>query len=357
MFSLAANNILDQTWQVILSDYITVVAWSTDGKTLAASSAAGEIFLLKDGENVTYLQTANDQSVDCLAFSADGQYLAAGGQNGKVKIWQLQPGENQLITTLENAPNWVDKLAWHPQNNQLAFSMGKYVQIWDADSQKVEVTLNFESSSVLSIAWRPNGENLAISGHLGVKIWDAKNWDDDPTSLEIPVASLNIAWSADSQFIASGNLDNTLVVWQWDSPEPWVMRGFPGKIRALNWSDLLTSNGAPLLAVASAQSVVVWEKAEDESIGWQGKLLDSHDGIVQAIAFQPQTFLLASAAEDGLIGIWQNSEEIVQILDGASEAFSCLAWQPQGNKLAAGGSNGEIFIWSKVSRGKDFASR
>lgn len=348
MFGLVTNNILDQTWQETLSDYVTVVAWSNDGQTLAASSASGEIVLVKNEENFTYLQTANDQSVDCLAFSSDGQYLAAGGQNGEVKIWRLQPGETQLISTLENAPNWVDKLAWHPTSNQLAFSMGKYVQIWDADSQQVEVTLNFESSSVLSIAWRPNGENLAISGHLGVKVWDSKNWDDDPANLEIPVASINLAWSADSSFIASGNLDNTLVVWQWDNPEPWVMRGFPGKIRALNWSEPLTSVGAPLLAVASAQSVVVWEKATDESIGWQGKLLDSHDGIIQAIAFQPQTFLLASAAADGLIGIWEQAEQIVQILDGATESFSCLAWQPQGNKLAAGGSNGEIFIWTKV---------
>ena len=349
MFGLVTNNILDQTWQETLSDYVTVVAWSNDGQTLAASSASGEILLVKDEGNSIYLQTANDQSVDCLAFSSDGQYLAAGGQNGEVKIWRLQPGETQLISTLENAPNWVDKLSWHPQSNQLAFSMGKYVQIWDADSEQVKVTLNFESSSVLSIAWRPNGENLAISGHLGVKVWDSKNWNDDPINLEIPVASLNIAWSTDSKFIASGNLDNTLVVWQWNNPEPWVMRGFPGKIRGLNWSEPLTSVGAPLLAVASAQSVVVWEKATDESIGWQGKLLDSHDGIVHAIAFQPQTFLLASAAADGLIGIWEQAEQIVQIIDGATDSFSCLAWQTQGNKLAAGGSNGEIFIWTKVS--------
>ncbi|HEY9302298.1 MAG TPA: hypothetical protein VIQ31_39240, partial [Phormidium sp.] len=218
-----------------------------------------------------------------------------------------------------------------------------------------EVTLNFESSSVLSIVWRPNGKNLAISGHLGVKVWDAQNWNNAPTNLKIPVATLNVAWSADSKFIASGNLDNTLAVWQWDQPEPWLMRGFPGKIRALNWSDHLTSIGTPLLAVASAQSVVVWEKAADESLGWQGKLLDSHDGIVQAIAFQPQSFLLASAAADGLVGIWEEAEQIVQILDGATEGFSCLAWQPQGNKLAAGGNNGEIIIWSKVLPGQDFA--
>jgi len=356
VFSLA-ENILEETWQGTLSDYITTVTWSPDGKTLAASSAAGEIVLLKNDQTLTHLQTANDQSVDCLAFSHDGQFLAAGGQSGEVKIWRLQTRENLLITTLENAPHWVDKLAWNPKSNQLAFNMGKYVQIWDAVAEKVQTKLNFESSSVLSIAWRPNGKNLAISGDLGGKIWNAKNWDEPPTKLEIPIASLAISWSADSKFIASVNLDNTLVVWEWENPDPWVMRGFPGKLRALSWSDPLTSVDAPLLAIASAHSIVVWEKAADESVGWQGRVLDSHDGIIQAIAFQPQTFLLATAAEDGLIGIWQKAEEISQIIEGSPDGFSCLAWQPQGNKLAAGGNNGELFIWSEVSRGQGFAPR
>lgn len=46
-----------------------------------------------------------------------------------------------------------------------------------------------------------------------------------------------IAWSTDGKFIAEGNLDNTLTVVEWDCPaEPWVMRGFPGKVRQLAWS-------------------------------------------------------------------------------------------------------------------------
>ncbi|MCL1469087.1 WD40 repeat domain-containing protein [Argonema antarcticum] len=347
------KKLFHQPWQGTLSDYVTAITWSPDNQTLAAVSGAGEVALWVEG-NLTLLQTADGQSVDCLAFSKDGKFLAAGGQNGQVKIWRFGSGESQLITTLENAPNWVDKLAWNPTCNELAFSMGRYVQVWDAEVGEVVVTLNFETSSVLSMAWHPSGQQLAIAGHQGIKVWDTKYWDEDPEILVVSATSLAIAWSLDGKFIASGNLDNTITVWQWNNPQPWLMRGFPGKIRAVTWSEAVTGIGYPLLAVATALSVIIWEKDADESAGWQGRALDIHDGIVQAISFQPGNFLLASAAEDGVVCLWQKAKQLVQTLPGAAKGFSCLAWHPQGNKLAAGGTNGELLVWSKVTRTQGF---
>lgn len=347
------KNLVKETWQGKLSDYVTAITWSPNGEILAAASAAGEVAVL-EAENLRLLLTAEGQSVDCLAFSSDGKFLAAGGQNGRVKIWRFHSGEIELITTLENAPHWVDKLAWHPTTNELAFSMGRYVQVWDAEAKQVVTTLNFEESSVLSIAWHPQGRYLAISGHQGIKIWDSQDWDEDAKILDIAATSLAIAWSFDGKYLASANLDNTVNIWQWDNPSPWLMRGFPGKIRSLTWSDKLTEIGCPILALSTAYSIIIWEKNADESAGWDGRALDIHQGIVQAISFQPGNFLLASAAEDGTVCLWQKAKQIAQILSGAAEGFSCLAWQPQGDKLAAGGMNGELLIWSKVTRAQGF---
>ncbi len=115
-----------------LSDYVTAIAWSPQDTILGATSAAGEVVLWNDG-NLTTLQIGNGKSVDCLAFSPDGKFLAVGGQDGQVKIWQ----ETELIATLENAPAWVDKLAWSHTSNLLAFSLGRYVQVWDADTREI----------------------------------------------------------------------------------------------------------------------------------------------------------------------------------------------------------------------------
>jgi WD40 repeat protein len=79
-----------------------------------------------------------------------------------------------------------------------------------------------------------------------------------------------------------------------------------------------------------------------------------HDGVVQDLAFQPNSLLLASAADDGWLCLWQKAKQVGQILEGADGGFSCLAWHPNAHLLTAGGKDGELIIWSESSRGKGF---
>ena len=290
------------------------------------------------------------------------EFLAAGGQDGKVSVWSIpftlkkgrkQEQEVKLIASLDNAPSWVDKLAWSPTCNQLAFSLGRSVQIWDADSQTVTTTLPFANSSVLDLAWRSNGESIAIAGNGGAKVWSTTDWDDDPYLIDMPSASIVTAWSEDSKYIASGNLDNTITVLKYGLPIPWVMRGFPGKISNLTWSPRL-SNNAPLLAASSVESIAVWKKEADDEDGWNANVLTLHDRKIQALEFHPHSFLLASAADDSKLCLWTKAKQVGQILEGARGGFSCLAWSKDGKQLAAGGQDGELIIWSESKRGKGF---
>ncbi len=348
--------LFQQQWQGNLSEYVTAAAWSPDG-LLAASSAAGETIVWQDG-NLVNLLPAGVASIDCLAFSSDGKFLAAGGQDGKVRVWSFPPTplkeqEVKLITSLDNAPSWVDKLAWSHTCNHLAFSLGRYVQIWDADSQTVIATLPFANSSVLDLAWRPNGENIAIAGNGGVKVWSTKDWDEDPYLIDMPSASMVTAWSGDSKYIASGNFDNTITVLEYGSPHPWIMRGFPGKISNLTWSQCRSSN-APLLAASSMEGIAVWKKEADDKDGWNANVLTLHDRKIQALGFHPHSLLLASAADDGWLCLWKKAKQVGQILEGTKSGFSCLAWSKDGKQLAAGGQNGELIVWSESKRGKGF---
>lgn len=333
-------------WQENLSDYVTAIDWSKDGNLLAACSAAGEVLLWQDTEEQSFLlQSAGDSSTDCLKFSYDQQFLAAGGQDGVLRIWSMN--SLKLVAELENPRRWIDQLAWHPSCNQVAFSLGKKVQIWDAESRSAIAQLNFENSSIFGMAWHPQGKHLAASGFKGVKIWNALRWDEVPRRLEIPSASGAIAWSADGQRIAVANLEDNIAIAKLSDLKPGFMGGFPGKIRRLAWSDIHTELGVPLLAVASAEVVGILEKQVDESAGWDGWVLEFHLGIVQDIAFQSGTFNLASAADDGQVLLWDEAQQVSQFLTGASSGFCCLAWHPEGHKLAAGGQAGEVFIWKR----------
>ena len=343
------NQEFTEYYSLKLADYLTAMAWCPQGQTLAAATAAGEVVLWSD-ENLLTLQPHQHTSTDCLAFSSDGKFLAVSGQNGQVKIWQGV----DLIATLNHSPAWVDKLTWNPTAHQLAFSLGRSVQIWDAHTQQIVTTLNFDNSSVLAIDWRQDGQYLAIAGYKGVKVWYTQNWKQEPYYLDTQTVCLAMSWSPDGKYLASGNMDRSVTVLEWGNPDPWVMRGFPGKIRSIAWSENTTSIGAPILATSSVEGIVIWEKLEDENLGWQSRILTKHVDIVTAIAFAPKSFMLASAATDGWLCLWKKAKQVTHVLTGVTGGFSTLAWHPETKFLAAGGDKGELLIWRRVTRGEGF---
>lgn len=347
----SASRFSDRELKDTLQEYITALAYAPDGTFLAAASAAGELILYRRQESIE-LQGVTEQSLDCLAFSPDGQYLAAGGQDGWVRVWNM--ADQQLVMSLDNSPRWIEHLDWSSNGHTLAFSNGRYVQVWDVVANQVITTLNFEKSSVLGLAWHPVVEHLAIAGYQGVKIWDGTDWDEDPYHLNIPSATQAVGWSGDGKYLAAANIDNTLVVLEWGKEHPWVMRGFPGKVRSIAWSQKPDKNGFPLLTCASAEGIIVWEKLAGINTGWQGSLLEGHLEKVAIVAFQPTTLLLASGGADGQICLWERAKKLGQILPGGKLEFTYLAWHPGGDYLAAGTDQGEIFIWSKSTQGQGF---
>ncbi len=347
------KKIYQKQWQGQLTEYITAVDWSVNGD-LAVASAGGEVIIksLKQDTPTIILSPENAQykSVDCLQFSHDGQFLAVGAQDGKVRIWRVQP-ELILIETLNFNKSWIEHLAWHPHRLELAFSFGRYVQIWDTVTNDVVTTLPSGESSVLDLQWHPTGQYLAIAINGGINIWTTSDWDNDPFLAEMPGACDKIAWSADGEYLAGNCFDNSVWIWCWENLETWHLSGFGGKIRNLSWSKP-KSPYAPMLSISCFNGVIVWQKAEDDNDGWGSFLLKEHNGVIEDVKFHPHNLLLASADEEGMLFLWNKAQQLTQKLTGVTQGFSLISWHPQGDYIAGGGKNGEILIWEKVRQKK-----
>ncbi|MEO1593058.1 MAG: WD40 repeat domain-containing protein [Cyanobacteria bacterium J06632_22] len=327
-----------QHWQGQVEGYITALTWSPDGQYLAVSTGSGQVAVWTE-TGLMALPLASDLSVSCLAFSADNAYLAAAGQQGVVTIWRV--GEwSQPVVELAGAHDWIDRLQWHPQQPLLAYGAQQQVRFW---GDAAPAPLDFGDSSVLDLAWRPQGSGLAVSGHTGVKVWSCQDWTAVPENIEVPGASMAVAWSADGRYLASGNLDRTLTVVAWGQPPPWLMQGFPGKVRRVDWV------GQRLVA-ACTDGITVWRR---QGADWQSQVLQGHRHTVVAIAPHPTQALLASAAQDGRLCLWENAAKLRQTLVG-SAPFSTLSWHPQGTALAAGDQQGMLTIWRSPLRGQGF---
>jgi len=157
---MTLQSILELSAKETFSDYVTAIAWSPIGNTVAVASGAGEVRLLKTFMSVPLCQPTG-QSVDALAFSGDGKWLATGGQEGRITLWQMDGDVPKIADTLECGA-WVDRLVWHPTCNHLAFNRAKAVQIWDADQAEAVVSLA-GIASPQDIRWSPNGKHLAIA--------------------------------------------------------------------------------------------------------------------------------------------------------------------------------------------------
>ena len=340
---------LERKWRGQLDDYVTAIAWSPDSQHVAACDGSGTVQCLNRSSKQTHcLQTGTGESIDALTYSSNGNFLAASGQNGHVLVWDMR-GETPILNASLDHPNtWVDRLAWHPQRSELALSLGRYAQIWDAESQEIITTLAFDASSVLDMAWHPEKHWLAVGGHQGIKIW--QDWDEEPIHREIPASSLCVDWSPDGQYLATGNLDRTLVVWPWNQDMPWRMTGFPGKVRQLAWSGPFGNEESPILAAASGTCVTTWQRQGD---GWEAEMLDAHTQPVNAIAFQPNGTLLTSTAGDGYLCLWLNGYKLIQAEEDMGG--SVLAWSPDGQALAFGGQEGEWQLWTLGVRGRGFS--
>ncbi|MEB3230562.1 MAG: WD40 repeat domain-containing protein [Leptolyngbyaceae bacterium] len=351
-------SLFSQQWQVQLADYVTVIAFSPDGQHLATSSAAGDIWLGHPREGLHLLQASQGRSVDAIAFSANSQFLAAAGQGGNLWIWDIVTSDIPASHMTKNlGKGWIDCLAWHPTESVLAIATGSHVQLWQMTTCKMLAELDFERSSVLDLAWHPQGTHLAVGGQGGVSVWTAADWRTPPEFTPVPGASIAVQWSAAGRYLASGNLDHTLMVVDWGNPPPWYMQGFPGKVRQVVWSDLLTKMDAPLLAATCMDAITIWQREAKESGVWRNRVLQEHEGRVEVIAFQPNSFNLLSAGADGALRLWPKAKTNSQILSASEVGWGAIAWSPDGQQLVGGDRTGLLTAWGQSQRGHGFQSK
>ena len=110
-----------------------------------------------------------------LAFSADGQTLASGGQDHKVRIWDMGRDEPEQRLALDGDDQWPPVVAFSPNGVHLAFSgPGHSVRLWVLAGLEPRERARFEGEGrpISSLAFSPNGKILAAGSNAGTRLWD-----------------------------------------------------------------------------------------------------------------------------------------------------------------------------------------
>src|SRR6266852_4808796 len=152
------------------SNYISAVAWSSDGKRIASASG-DHTAQVWDASNGGHVLTYHGHSADVLtlAWSPGGQYIATGGLDSTVQIWNASKGAT--VYTYRGQSDAIFDLAWSSDGTRIASASNDgTVRIWDALTGRNIVTYTGPSSlrggiaASNAVAWSPDGLTLAIGG-------------------------------------------------------------------------------------------------------------------------------------------------------------------------------------------------
>ena len=148
-------------------------AFSPDGKLLA-TGAADHMLEVSDAATGRIRHVLKHwETVEAVSFSPDGRYLASVGSEywEPVRLWN--PGTGKLIRELGGHSNYYLCLAFSPDSRRVAAGSndGK-IRILDTDIGFLKVTLAGHQHMVTSVAWSPDGKRLASGSADGtVRLW------------------------------------------------------------------------------------------------------------------------------------------------------------------------------------------
>jgi uncharacterized protein (TIGR03067 family) len=153
------------------------VAFSPDGKLLATGDHDKYIKLWDLKSKQIKLQWRTYDYSPSLTFSNDGKFLLSGGALGNPRIWDVANGK--LVADLKGSNDEVRIPAISP-NGQLIATMEMFqtdVILWDRATAKAIATLKGPARSGLCIglSFSPDGNRLAAGSNDTVTIWDVSS--------------------------------------------------------------------------------------------------------------------------------------------------------------------------------------
>ena len=151
-------------------------AISTDGRPLSLRSHV-QICELPGGKLLLDLPAAED-SILALAFSGDGRMLAAGSTTGELRIWNARDG-SLLLRQGTSRDLAIFRLAFNPDGKRLAGADREKVRIWGIREAQELIMLQaapprpYDGGSNPTLIWSPDGHRLASTNWDGsISVWD-----------------------------------------------------------------------------------------------------------------------------------------------------------------------------------------
>src|SRR5205823_3540568 len=163
----------------------------------------------------------NTLAIQCVALSANGAQIAAGGADKSLTVWNAADAKE--VKKLTNLPAAVVSVALNPDGKSVAFALAGDNRVWlfDLAQSKEAKPLTGHAGPVSSVAYTPKGDLLSASADKTLQVWDTTK-NTSKAKIDAGAAAQCLAFSRDGARVAAGGADKAVRVWTIADGKPVV---------------------------------------------------------------------------------------------------------------------------------------
>jgi WD40 repeat protein len=221
VFSLAGSG--QPQWVAHQKKRVEVLAFDRTSTMLAAAGEDGVIDLVDLASNRVRELNGHHKKVWALAFSPDGQYLASGGDDKEIIVWEASSGAELFRLNREGARSLI-YLGFNGLGTTLmSADMSGVFSEWDVKTRMRLRQIKESDNTIQSAAGSFSGEFLAVNTELSalthgvmyredrIKLYDTGKFQVAKTLDNLNGEISSISLSADNRYVAMGLFVRTRV--------------------------------------------------------------------------------------------------------------------------------------------------
>ncbi|MER6733155.1 CHAT domain-containing WD40 repeat protein [Streptomyces puniciscabiei] len=221
------------TWSRRLGGWSTMVnalAFSPDGEGLAAGSTDNFARVWEMATGSLAAELAHRHFVNAVDFEESGRYLATGSADATASVWDVRTGSRVLSLP---HPRAVRAVAFSPDGRLLlTASEDRNAYVWDLVTGRQQARIP-HGDFVLGVAYSPDGRKIATcSEDRTARVSEAETWTQ-LFQVEHNSGLRAVAFSPDSALIATGSEDGIVCVWRADTGESLLTLRHERSVNAL----------------------------------------------------------------------------------------------------------------------------
>ncbi|KAK3813183.1 MAG: WD40-repeat-containing domain protein [Benniella sp.] len=313
------------------------VAYSAQGDQVASASYDRTVGLwdVVTGD-CRHILTGHEGRVFTVMFSPNGSQLATSSADASVGLWDVERGVR--LHTLRGHNEWVRSVVYSPQGDLIASaSHDKTVRLWDTETGVCRQTLTGHSHKVFRVVFSPKEYQVAsISYDMTVRLWNVGARMSQHFSRGHNDTVRQVKSSPKGDFIATCSDDYTVRIWDVETGVcRQILRGY-SSVYCVAYSPQGDQ-------IATGSNIVqLW----NARTGTCTHSLTAHNYHINAVAYPPHGYQLASASYDRTVRLWDGrSGECSHVLTGHTKSVTGVMYSPSGNQVVTSSVDSTLRIW------------